>query len=73
MADLVGLIKHIQKRYDLTLLIVEHHMNLVMKVSDQVVVLDFGKKIAEGSPREVQEDKRVIAAYLGTAEEDGAA
>ena len=73
VADLVGLIKHIQKRYDLTLLIVEHHMNLVMKVSDQVVVLDFGKKIAEGSPREVQEDKRVIAAYLGTAEEDGAA
>jgi branched-chain amino acid transport system permease protein len=48
-------------------LLIEHHMNLVMAVSDQITVLDFGQKIAEGRPEEVQSNERVLSAYLGTA------
>ena len=49
----------------ITILLVEHHMNLVMQVSDKVVVLNFGQKIAEGTPEEVQKNSEVIQAYLG--------
>jgi branched-chain amino acid transport system ATP-binding protein len=65
--ELGELIKRIQAVYRVTVLLVEHHMNLVMTISDHVVVLSFGRKIAEGAPNAVRNNRAVVEAYLGTA------
>jgi branched-chain amino acid transport system ATP-binding protein len=66
VAALGAILRAVRERRAVTVLLVEHHMSLVMQVSDKVVVLDFGRKIAEGTPGEIQKNPDVIKAYLGS-------
>ncbi len=65
---LMELIREVRDRFDLTVLIIEHHMDLVMNVSDRIFVLNFGKPLAEGTPEEIQNNPEVVEAYLGMEE-----
>ncbi|MFQ8690370.1 MAG: ABC transporter ATP-binding protein [Blautia sp.] len=67
--EVMGVIMDVRKKFDISVLLIEHHMSMVMKIAERIKVLDFGETIAEGSPEEIQNNPYVIEAYLGKGEE----
>ncbi|MBQ1264931.1 MAG: ABC transporter ATP-binding protein, partial [Oscillospiraceae bacterium] len=68
--ELTAFIRQIREQFGLTIFLIEHHMNLVMDISDRIYVIDFGKQIATGVPAEIQNDQRVIDADLGVDDDE---
>ena len=68
--ELADFVRQIREKYDLTVFLIEHHMDLVMNISDYIYVIDFGSEIASGVPKEVQNNQHVIEAYLGVSDKE---
>ncbi len=67
--ELTQFIGEIRRDFGVTILLIEHHMDLVMDISDRIYVLDFGRMIAQGTPAEIQKNEKVIDAYLGVVDD----
>ena len=68
--ELAEFIRQTREEYGLTIFLIEHHMDLVMNISDYIYVIDFGSEIAQGVPADIQNNQRVIDAYLGASEDE---